>query len=231
MYISTPTVQQDQDGDDDGGRRRGGPGHGKRLTAPTRVAAIAPLGLRGPRNASAEMLTMIRASAAPSWKHFDGRVRDGAGCYTRNRCGGPTHRSPARLAAEARGWSADRAGAAGACAREDAWCSTSGSRWGTSERIDAFHAVELGCNASLLAEPGLHISPSERRTRPGWGGYTVPILALSTVSGGIVSARPGPAGAGPHGARPGVAGLAAWGGRVHAARTMWLGWRSRTPTA
>lgn len=30
---------------------------------------------------------------------------------------------------------------------------------------------------------------SDRRTRPGWGGYTVPILALSTNSGGIVSCR------------------------------------------
>lgn len=61
---------------------------------------------------------------------------------------------------------------------------------GQVSRIDAFHAVELGCNPSLLAEPGLHILPSERRTRPAWGGYTVPILALSTTTGGIVSARP-----------------------------------------
>ena len=61
---------------------------------------------------------------------------------------------------------------------------------GQVARIDAFHAAELGCNASLLNEPGLHVLPSERRTRPGWGGYTVPILALSTASGGIVSARP-----------------------------------------
>jgi RimJ/RimL family protein N-acetyltransferase len=61
---------------------------------------------------------------------------------------------------------------------------------GHVERIDAFHALELGCNSTLLREPGLHILPSERRTRPGWGGYTVPILALTTVSGGIVSARP-----------------------------------------
>ena len=61
---------------------------------------------------------------------------------------------------------------------------------GQVARIDAFHAVELGCNPTLLGEPGLHILPSERRTRPGWGGYTVPILALSTPSGGIVSARP-----------------------------------------
>ena len=61
---------------------------------------------------------------------------------------------------------------------------------GQVSRIDAFHALELGCNPSLFSEPGLHILPSERRTRPGWGGYTVPILALSTGTGGIVSARP-----------------------------------------
>jgi GNAT superfamily N-acetyltransferase len=61
---------------------------------------------------------------------------------------------------------------------------------GQVSRIDAFHAAELGCNPSLLSAPGLHIVPSERRTRPGWGGYTVPILALSTTVGGIVSARP-----------------------------------------
>lgn len=36
------------------------------------------------------------------------------------------------------------------------------------ERIDSFHAVELGCNASLLREPGVHILPSQRRTRPEW---------------------------------------------------------------
>ena len=61
---------------------------------------------------------------------------------------------------------------------------------GQVSRIDAFHAVELGCNSSLLSAPGLHVVPSERRMRPGWGGYTVPILALSTSVGGIVSARP-----------------------------------------
>jgi RimJ/RimL family protein N-acetyltransferase len=61
---------------------------------------------------------------------------------------------------------------------------------GQVDRIDAFHAIELGCNASILREPGVHVLPSERRSRPGWGGYTVPILALSTAQGGIVSARP-----------------------------------------
>jgi RimJ/RimL family protein N-acetyltransferase len=62
-------------------------------------------------------------------------------------------------------------------------------RVGQVSRIDAFHAAELGCNASLLREPGVHIVPSERRTRPGWGGYTVPILALATPTGGVVSTR------------------------------------------
>jgi RimJ/RimL family protein N-acetyltransferase len=61
---------------------------------------------------------------------------------------------------------------------------------GQVDRIDTFHAVELGCNATMLREPGVHVLPSERRTRPGWGGYTVPILALATANGGIVSARP-----------------------------------------
>ena len=61
---------------------------------------------------------------------------------------------------------------------------------GQVERVDAFHAIELGCNVALLSQPGLHVLPSERRTRPGWGGYTVPILALSTQGGGVVSTRP-----------------------------------------
>lgn len=61
---------------------------------------------------------------------------------------------------------------------------------GEVSRIDAFHAAELGCNPSLLSAPGLHVVVSERRTRPGWGGYTVPLLALSTAVGGVVSARP-----------------------------------------
>ena len=62
---------------------------------------------------------------------------------------------------------------------------------GQVERVDAFHAVELGCNIALLSEPGVHVLPSERRTRPGWGGYTVPVLALSTARGGVVSTRAG----------------------------------------
>lgn len=61
---------------------------------------------------------------------------------------------------------------------------------GQVSRIDAFHAVELGCNPALLGQPGVHVLPSERRARPSWGGYTVPILALSTPTGGIVSTRP-----------------------------------------
>ena len=61
---------------------------------------------------------------------------------------------------------------------------------GQVDRLDAFHAVELGCGRALLEEPGVHVIPSERRTRPGWGGYTVPLLALSTVGGGVVSTRP-----------------------------------------
>jgi GNAT superfamily N-acetyltransferase len=61
---------------------------------------------------------------------------------------------------------------------------------GQVDRLDEFHATELGCGRALLQQPGIHVLPSERRTRPGWGGYTVPLLALSTAGGGVVSARP-----------------------------------------
>ncbi len=61
---------------------------------------------------------------------------------------------------------------------------------GQVERVDDFHAAELGCNPALLEQPGVHVIPSERRTRPGWGGYTIPILALATPGGGVVSVRP-----------------------------------------
>jgi len=61
---------------------------------------------------------------------------------------------------------------------------------GQVARVDQFHAVELGCNPALLTQPGVHVIPSERRSRPGWGGYTIPILGLSTASGGVVSVRP-----------------------------------------
>lgn len=64
-------------------------------------------------------------------------------------------------------------------------------RVGQVERLDAFHAAELGCARALFEQPGVHVVPSERRGRPGWGGYTVPLLALSTPSGGVVSAQPG----------------------------------------
>lgn len=61
---------------------------------------------------------------------------------------------------------------------------------GRVERVDRFHAAELGCNPSLLVAPGVYVIPSERRTRPGWGGYTIPMLGLATPSGGVVSVRP-----------------------------------------
>jgi RimJ/RimL family protein N-acetyltransferase len=63
-------------------------------------------------------------------------------------------------------------------------------RVGQVERLDRFHTGELGCGGTLLEEPGVHVVPSERRTRPGWGGYTIPLLALSTPRGGVVSVRP-----------------------------------------
>jgi GNAT superfamily N-acetyltransferase len=61
---------------------------------------------------------------------------------------------------------------------------------GRVEALDRFHAGELDCDPSLLEQPGVHLIPSGRRTRPGWGGYTVPVLALATRVGGIVSIRP-----------------------------------------
>jgi hypothetical protein len=61
---------------------------------------------------------------------------------------------------------------------------------GQVDRLDEFHATELGCGRTLLQRPGIHVVPSERRTRPGWGGYTVALLALSTAAGGVISARP-----------------------------------------
>jgi GNAT superfamily N-acetyltransferase len=66
---------------------------------------------------------------------------------------------------------------------------------GQVEDLDRFHAAELDCDIALLQEPGVHLIPSGRRTRPGWGGYTVPVFALSTRAGGIVSIRPDLAGA------------------------------------
>jgi GNAT superfamily N-acetyltransferase len=61
---------------------------------------------------------------------------------------------------------------------------------GEVEWLDRFHATELDCDVELLQRPGVHLVPSPRRTRPGWGGYTVPVLALSTRRGGVVSIRP-----------------------------------------
>jgi GNAT superfamily N-acetyltransferase len=61
---------------------------------------------------------------------------------------------------------------------------------GQVERVDEFHASELGCEVDLLRQPGVHLLPTERRARPGWGGYTVPIFALATPLGGVVSFRP-----------------------------------------
>jgi GNAT superfamily N-acetyltransferase len=63
-------------------------------------------------------------------------------------------------------------------------------RVGEVEWLDRFHAAELDCEVELLRQPGVHLVPSTRRTGPGWGGYTVPVLALSTRRGGVVSIRP-----------------------------------------
>ncbi len=61
---------------------------------------------------------------------------------------------------------------------------------GQVDRLDAFHVAELDCEPTLLATDGVHIVASERRLRAGWGGYTVPLLAIATPGGGIVSVRP-----------------------------------------
>lgn len=61
---------------------------------------------------------------------------------------------------------------------------------GQVDRLDVFHADELGCDRELLVTPGLHVVTSPRRQRSGWGGYTVPLLALSIAGGGVVSVRP-----------------------------------------
>ena len=63
-------------------------------------------------------------------------------------------------------------------------------RVGEIDRLDHFHAVELDCEVGLLGEPGVHLVSTARRTRPTWGGYTIPVMALSTPSGGVVSIRP-----------------------------------------
>ena len=63
-------------------------------------------------------------------------------------------------------------------------------RVGQVERLDHFHANELDCDVAMLQQSGLHLVPSARRTRAGWGGYTVPVFALATRAGGVVSIRP-----------------------------------------
>ena len=176
-----------------GRRRSGGPGDG-RSTAPT---ASRP---------SLHWHNGVHATPPPG-SHDDsgrlcppGRIRGPApgsavrrrwtGCYTRERGRRRTSLVAAGRASR-RGCPGRRPG--GARSRvpwRTRWCSMTGSRSGRSRGSTRSTRVELGCNASLLGEPGLHVLPSERRTRPGWGGYTVPILALSTPAGGIVSARP-----------------------------------------
>lgn len=61
---------------------------------------------------------------------------------------------------------------------------------GQVERLDRFHSRELDCDLELLRQPGVYFIGSEKRARPGWGGYTVPLFALSTPRGGIISCRP-----------------------------------------
>lgn len=61
---------------------------------------------------------------------------------------------------------------------------------GQIDQLDRFHAVELDCDLTLLRQPGVHLVASPRRTRPGWGGYTIPVFALATPRGGVVSIRP-----------------------------------------
>lgn len=56
-------------------------------------------------------------------------------------------------------------------------------------RLHAFHAAEFGCPAALLQTKGTHLVASDRRRSPGWGGYTVPLCALTTASATVISAR------------------------------------------
>ena len=63
-------------------------------------------------------------------------------------------------------------------------------RVGNVEWLDQFHAAELDCDVALLRQPGVHLIASPRRARAGWGGYTIPIIALATRQGGVVSCRP-----------------------------------------
>jgi len=60
---------------------------------------------------------------------------------------------------------------------------------GTHPRLDAFHSLLLDVPVERLREPGVHVVTSERRARPGWGGYITPIYAVSTPRGGVISVR------------------------------------------
>jgi GNAT superfamily N-acetyltransferase len=62
-------------------------------------------------------------------------------------------------------------------------------RAGLHPRLDAFHGLLLDVPVDRLREPGMHVVSSERRARPGWGGYITPIYAISTPGGGVVSCR------------------------------------------
>jgi GNAT superfamily N-acetyltransferase len=61
---------------------------------------------------------------------------------------------------------------------------------GQVQRLDRFHADLLGCSLERLSQPGLTVLASDQRLRPAWGGYTVPIMALTTPGGGVISCRP-----------------------------------------
>jgi GNAT superfamily N-acetyltransferase len=58
-----------------------------------------------------------------------------------------------------------------------------------SATLISYYASELGCDATLFGRGGIHVVTSPRRARPGWGGYTVPALAISSPKGGIMSVR------------------------------------------
>jgi GNAT superfamily N-acetyltransferase len=61
---------------------------------------------------------------------------------------------------------------------------------GQVQPLDRFHADLLGCEPERLLEAGLLVLGRESRLKPAWGGYTVPLMALTTVRGGVVSCRP-----------------------------------------
>jgi GNAT superfamily N-acetyltransferase len=61
---------------------------------------------------------------------------------------------------------------------------------GAHPRLDAYHGLLLDVPIERLGEPGVHVVTSERRARPGWGGYITPLYAISIPGGGVVSCRP-----------------------------------------